>query len=227
MIRLFAAFMLGVIAGMASVITYNNYFGGSWGGPTLAADLPEISIGVKTAPILVTEYSSVGCFHCADFRANTLPKIKEKFIDTGRIKWVTKSFPLGGPDLRAMILSYCSQDPAGMLDHYYFNQAQWLMSPDPNTVIDQMAQDRGLSKEQIEACVKNDSILNAIINQRMQAQATHGINATPAFIIGNTMIPGLMPLEHFEKVIEKAEEHVKSGKSLETFSLDLSTILNQ
>ncbi len=225
-IRLFAAFMLGLILGISSLVFYyHHYASGGFGGSALEANLPEISVGEKTAPIVVTEYSSVGCFHCADFRANVLPKLKEKFMDTGRVKWIMRSFPLGGADLRVMMLSYCTANPLDMLNHYYFNQPQWLLSADPNTVIDQMAAEKGLTKEQIEGCVKNEPIMNAIINQRMQAQARHGISATPAFIIGATMIPGLMPLEHFEKVLEKAEEHVKSGNPIETFSMDLDTLL--
>jgi len=227
MIRLFATFMLGLILGVSSILVYDHYFGEEHSGALLEATLPEISLGSATAPIVVKEYSSVGCFHCSDFRANILPKLKEKFIDTGRIRWVMKSFPLGGPDLRAMMLSYCSAAPLNMLNHYYSNQARWLFSPDPNTVVDQMAQEEGLSKDQVESCVKNESIMNAIINQRMQVQAAYGINATPAFIIGKTMIPGVVPLEYFEKVLEKAEEHIKNGNSLETFSLDLDSLLKK
>ena len=75
--------------------------------PTAEA-LKDHVIGDANAPVTMIEYSSLTCPHCADFHANTLPTIKENYIDTGKVKMIVRDFPIGGPAYAAAMIARCA-----------------------------------------------------------------------------------------------------------------------
>jgi protein-disulfide isomerase len=216
--RLVAVFLLGLTCGIAATWAYQRYLGPTPPPPAYA--LPEIIIGDPKAPVLVIEYSSLGCGHCAQFKQTHWPTIKEKFIQTGRVKWALKPFPMSLVDMKASLLAYCHNDPTKLLETYYKTQSRWMESPDPLGEIVKIAQEEGLEPQKIALCLQNDQMVNALVAQRMYAQTAHNVEGTPAFLIGKVSIPGIAPLNIFETIIKQAESHLQSGKSLDTFEIE-------
>ncbi len=102
--------------------------------PSVAADpMAETAIGDPQAPVTVLEFSSLTCPHCAAFHGETMPKIKETYIDTGKVRLVYRDFPLDRLALAAAVVAHCV-DPSrhfGFIEMLYRDQVAWTQSADP------------------------------------------------------------------------------------------------
>jgi protein-disulfide isomerase len=112
-------------------------------GPGVAqtADLAELSkpgplgdkvLGSATAPVTIVEYASVTCPHCASFHSQTYPKLKEKYIDTGKVRLVFREFPTGpvNASIAGFMLARCSGDKYfPMIDAMFEQQQVWTANP--------------------------------------------------------------------------------------------------
>src|SRR5690606_4916355 len=97
------------------------------------AALKDHSIGAADAPIVIEDFSSLTCPHCAFFHNTIFPKIKENYIDKGKVRWVFKGFPLNEPALRAEMVARCApgDNYAKLADYMYANQPKWAFASDP------------------------------------------------------------------------------------------------
>ena len=75
--------------------------------PSVDAMLAERSLGSPTAKVTIIEYSSLTCPHCADFHRETLPQIREQYIDKGLVRYVVRDFPLEGRAMAAAMVAAC------------------------------------------------------------------------------------------------------------------------
>lgn len=178
---------------------------------------PVITYGSPQAPISVIEYSSVGCGVCGAFKKHMWPEIYKKHVEPGRVHWILHAFPLAEADVKAAMLAHCHSEPSELMTAYYLNQQRWMFAKDPVEELKAMAKEHGMSDEDIEACMKKEALLDGMIADRMYASQKYHLNGTPAFIIGETVIPGLIPVQQFEKIFDQAEKHVQEGKPFQTF----------
>ncbi len=169
--------------------------------------LADRVLGNPNAPVTILDYSSMTCPHCAAFHTETLPKIKEKYIDTGKVKLVFRDFPFDQAALRASMLARCA--PAEryypLLDVLFKAQAQWARAADPAKALSQYGKLAGMSQETIDACMANQTLADGILNIRMTGQNQHRIESTPTFILndGAATINGNQPFEVFAEAIDK------------------------
>ncbi len=142
-------------------------------------------LGNREAPITIVEYASLTCPHCATFHSSVLPKLKTDWIDSGKAKLVYRDFPLDGVALRAAVIAQCM--PAdryfAFLDVLYKGQEQWATSPDPAAAISRLARLGGMGQEQIDACVANKSIEEAILQTRIEGSEQLRISGTPSIYV--------------------------------------------
>ncbi len=166
----------------------------------------EMAIGDKDAPVTMVEYSSLGCPHCAAFHKDTLPRIKKEYIDTGKVRLVYQDFPLGTPALAASMIARCAGPKKffGFIEILFRSQAQWAKSPTPLDALAKVARFGGLSKADVDACLKYQPLLESIRRSALVGQETYKINAAPSFVIGTEVISGNQPFEEFKKVLDKA-----------------------
>lgn len=181
---------------------------------------PVITYGSPQAPISVIEYSSVGCGVCGAFKKHMWPEIYKKHVEPGRVHWVLHAFPLAEADVKAAMLAHCHADPEKLMTEFYLTQQRWMFAKDPVEELKTIAKEHGMSEEDIETCMKKEALLDGMIADRMYASQKYNLNGTPAFIIGQTVIPGLIPVQQFEKIFDQAEKHVQEGKPLQTFEFD-------
>ena len=166
----------------------------------------EMAIGEKDAPVTMVEYSSLGCPHCAAFHKNALPRIKKDYIDTGKVRLIYQDFPLGTPALAASMIARCAGPKKffGFIEILFRSQAQWARSKTPLDALAKVARFGGLSKADVDACLKRQELLDHIRKGALVGQETYKINSTPSFVIGTKIISGNQPFEEFKKVLDKA-----------------------
>ena len=179
-------------------------------GKELPADmaLPENHImGQKNAPITIYEYSSFGCFHCADFHLQTLPELKKKYIDKGLVKLSFVPFPIDKPSMSAALLAECvaPQKYFSFAEVLFKKQRDWGLSRNPENVLRQYAALSGVGADRAEACLHNDDKARDILEIRQDGITQLGIQGTPSFVIadknGKQLYSGIMSLAKFEEII--------------------------
>ena len=152
----------------------------------------EFEQGNAKAKVTVIEYASLGCPHCAHFDVEDYPMLKKDYIDTGKIKYVYRDFPLDGRAAGASLLTRCVPGGKGMelVDLLFKNQNDWAAAQDPVTSWKKYAGMVGLNGDAVDACLKNQDILNNIIEVAETAEKLYKVNATPTFIIGDDQVAG-------------------------------------
>ncbi len=163
-------------------------------------------MGNADAPVTIQEYASLGCPHCAHFHHGTLPQIKKDYIDTGKVKLIFNDFPLGTPALAASMIARCA-GPArymGFVDIFFRAQAQWSRAENPLEALKKIARFGGLSGDDVDACLKQQNLIDHIQKTAGAASEEHGINSTPSFLVNGEKISGSQPYATFKDAIEAA-----------------------
>jgi protein-disulfide isomerase len=128
------------------------------------------------------------CPHCARFNAEVIPLLKSNYIDTGKVFYIFRVFPIGAADVPAEALARCQPKESyfGFVDLLFRNQDKW----DPeNGVTDvhgalvSLSRIAGMSAEQADACMNNQDEQKRIMAVAQDASARYGITGTPTLII--------------------------------------------
>ncbi|MEZ5905701.1 MAG: DsbA family protein [Geminicoccaceae bacterium] len=171
-----------------------------------ATELVEQVLGDPAAPVEIIEYASLTCPHCAAFQADTLPELKKRYIDTGKAKLVMRDFPLDQSALFASALAHCAGPDRyfTFIDALFSSQTRWARAADPKEALVQLAQLGGMSREQAEACLADEALMDAILQVRLDGQNEYGINSTPSFVVNGKKLTGNHGIENFAEVIDAA-----------------------
>ncbi len=164
------------------------------------------AIGNPDAPVKIAEYSALTCGHCAKFHMTTLPKIKEKYVDTGKVYMTFTPFPLNARDMEGAQIMTCMDESR----HYDFmnllfeTAGQWAFGKDTKNALKQNAKLAGMSDEAFEACLKNKDIIESLALGIKDAASEYKVNSTPTFVFndGEDIIVGAAQLSRFDNVIE-------------------------
>jgi len=154
------------------------------------------TLGDPHAPIVAIEYAAPQCPFCAEMNARGIPHLKADYIDTGKVFYVFRVYPIGPADIPAEAIARCL--PADkyfpFIDLLYRNQAKW----DPENGVQDvhgglvaMARIAGLSEEKVDQCIADKDAQKQIIAVAQDAEKRFGINGTPTFVInGEVQTPG-------------------------------------
>ncbi len=163
-------------------------------------------LGRLDAPIKFIEFVSMTCSHCADFHINTLPKIKKKYIDSGKLRLELRDFPLDGLALRASAMARLI-DPNKyykFVDMLFKKQKKWSRSENPINELKKLGRLAGLEKNKIDIAIDEISVLEAIFRMRHQAEKKYNIQSTPSFVINEQyFLSGNLSVEKFEETFKK------------------------
>ncbi len=165
--------------------------------------LPEISMGKADAPITIVEYSSLSCPHCADFHKNVLPKLKSEYIDTGKVRYVVKEFPLNTPALAGAVVARCL-DPMRyipFIELLFSKQEDWAFKNDALAPLQQLARQAGMTEEQFNKCIDNEDLQTKILATRDQG-SKQGVNATPSFFVNGQLLKGVATIETLSEAMK-------------------------
>jgi len=163
-------------------------------------------LGKPDAPITIFEYASLTCPHCAEFDRETLPKLKETWLDTGKARLIFRDFPLDASALKAAMLARCAPPDQfyGFIDVLFRGQQSWAVSRDLDGSLGKLAKLGGLSDETFAACMKNDELQKKIVAERYQAEKEYGVDSTPTFFINGVKFVGAQPFPEFDKALAQA-----------------------
>ena len=163
----------------------------------------DFVLGMDTAPITVIEYASLTCPHCAQFHQNALPTIKKDFIETGKIRYVYRDFPLDQLALSGSMIALCSGRDRyfAFIDTLFAQQSNWARDPKPFAALSRIARLGGLSQAKFDACIKDKGVADAILKKRLDGDKIFGINSTPTIIINGKRFSGGLSIEQFKAVI--------------------------
>ena len=164
----------------------------------------EMFLGNKDAKIVVIEYASMTCIHCANFHKEVYPKIKENYIDTNKIKFIFRDFPLDKQALFASVLAKCAPKEKyfDFVKLILTTQKKWISNDEAfMEKLKNIGKLAGLSENKINACFKNEQIVDNILKTLSTAEKKYNIDSTPSLII-NEKKYSAMSYENFEKIIE-------------------------
>ena len=168
--------------------------------------LPDMALGPKDATVTVTEFASMTCPHCASFTENVFPKIKTEYIDTGKIRFVFREFPLDIKAPAGSMLARCiAKDDAGkyfaVIDMLFRQQMDWALK-DTVATLSRIGKQAGLSQQQIEDCLNDKALLDKIAADQKYAAEVLKVNSTPFFFLNGEPMKGEQSFEEFDKRIK-------------------------
>ena len=168
--------------------------------------LPDLAMGDPKAPVTMIEYASMTCPHCAHFQEVTFPEIKKRYIDTGKVRYILRDFPLDNLAGAAFVLAHCAaKDDAGkyysMVETLFSQQRQWAVEK-PVPPLMAIAKQAGLSEQDFNACLTNQKAWDAMESVRQRAMKQFKVESTPTFFINGTQVNGAVSIEDFAKVID-------------------------
>jgi protein-disulfide isomerase len=165
-------------------------------------------LGKPDAPITIVEYASLTCPHCAHFEADVLPKIKEKWIDTGKAKLVLRDFPLDEAAGQAARVARCIPPDRfyPLIETLFATQEKWVVEKDWHAGLQRIALLAGISKKEFDTCLSDKKLEDQVAQSRLTASTQLGVNATPTFFVNGKKYEGEPTVEAFDKLLSGMAE---------------------
>jgi len=176
--------------------------------------LPDRTLGRADAPVTVIEYASLTCPHCRVFHTQFFDQVKKAYIDTGKVHWVLREFPIGHTSGAAWIVNRCAPDAMyfKLFDAFMRNQPEWVSLEVRPDAIAAVAAKAGMSRAQFDACWQNAETDKALRWGKARARQL-GVSGTPTFFIGETKIRAVPSFAEFSEMVDA--EIAKPGASLQ------------
>ena len=166
----------------------------------------DVVLGDEDAPLTIIEYASMTCGHCADFHNQVLPKIKENYIDTGKVKFVLRDMPWDPLALAVSKITRCAPDAQfySYASAFFETHPVWTKSDDPVAELKKVARLGGMDSDKVEECLNDAEIHAKVIKSRETGLETLRINSTPTFFVGgDEVVSGNVGFERMANVIDK------------------------
>lgn len=178
---------------------------GTYDQAKLLADnpLPDEVMGMDDAPVTIIEYASATCPHCASFHVNTLPTIKEKYIDTGRARLVFREFAFDPRAEAGFMLARCTDDKYfAMIDVLFKQQDSWAHVQNGREALLSIARLAGFSQESFEACLTDQQLLDDVRAVKERGHEEFDVDATPTFFINGKKYAGALTVDQMSAIID-------------------------
>jgi protein-disulfide isomerase len=165
--------------------------------------LEEMVLGKADAPVTIIEYASMTCPHCANFAATTYPELKKRLIDTGKVRFIFREFPLDALALAASALARCAskENYFPMVETLFEQQRDWVPVQNRVEKLSAIAKQAGMTQQAFDACLKNEKITKGIEEVRERASTKFGVQSTPTFFINGKKFSGGMTIEDMEREV--------------------------
>jgi protein-disulfide isomerase len=199
---------LGLLAGFSPLRLISEAMAQSASAADVAkpVSLPDMALGPADATVTITEFASMTCPHCAAFNADVFPKIKSEYIDSGKIRYIFREFPLDIKAAAGSMLARCIAKGDGgkyfaVIDMLFKQQNDWVMKNTTET-LSRIGKQAGLTQQAVEDCLKDQALLDKIAADQKFANEVLKVNSTPTFFINGEMIKGETSFEEFDKKIK-------------------------
>ena len=160
-------------------------------------------LGKDDAPVTVIEYASMTCPHCAHFAETTYPELKKRYIDTGKVRYIFREFPLDPLAAGASMLARCADKEKfyPLIETLFQQQTKWAVEkPIPQLMA--IAKQAGMSEQTFNACLSDQKMLDQIQAEQKRATDKFGVNSTPTIFVNGKKQVGASTIEDLTKVID-------------------------
>ena len=168
--------------------------------------LAERVLGKATAKVVLIEYASLSCPHCADFHNGPWPLLKKEYVDTGKVKLIFRDFPTDKMALAASMIARCAPVERffGIIELMFRTQDDWRRSKNPRVELINIGRLAGMSQATVETCLSNQELFDGVMKQRNEGTRKFKIDSTPTFIVNGRKLDGGLPLDKFRHVFDQA-----------------------
>jgi protein-disulfide isomerase len=208
------ALLLGLgLTGLSAGLTLKPFAALAQKGPTEVpveelmkpGPLGELTLGNPESKVTVVEYASMTCGHCAHFAKDVWPEFKKKYVDTNKIYFVFREFPLDNLAAAASMLARCAggDKTFPLIEVLFEKQADWAFTEgNPVPKLFELAKQAGFTQESFDKCLTDQKLLDNITAGRTRASDVFGVSATPTFFINGKKLDGAPTVANFDKMIE-------------------------
>ena len=174
--------------------------------PVWAGAAGDRARGDPHAPVPHIENATMSCPHCAAFHKNMMPWLRETYIETGKVRFVFRDFPLNGPAVWGAMTARCAKPERyfAFLDMLFAKQRDWAFAEDPQAALAKLARVGGIGKNAFDKCMADQALQDEIVQSRADAVERYNIRSTPSFIIDGKTVAGGLNEEKLTKLIEEA-----------------------
>jgi len=163
------------------------------GGTQVALSRDDHTLGDPKAPITMLEYAAPTCPHCAHFALNVMPLIKQQYIDTGKVFYIFRVFPLQASDfaVEAMGRSLPADKYFQFLDLMFRNQTKWdpeYQVSDVHAALIQLGRVAGMTPSQVDQAISDRAQQDRINQVAQDGEQRYNIQGTPTFVINGTVV---------------------------------------
>jgi len=165
--------------------------------------LGDMTLGDPKAPNVVIEYASMTCSHCQRFHAEVYRPFKAKYIDTGKVYFIFRDFPLDPLASAAIVVAHCAPKERffPLVDLMFDHQDQWAFVQDPATALFNLVKQAGFTQESFNACLTNQPLLDGVNSVHDRAAQEFGVNSTPTFFVNGQKLTGEQTLDSLDKIL--------------------------
>ena len=174
----------------------------------LALTKEDRVLGKPDAPITIIEYASLTCPHCAHFAKEVLPKLKAKWIDSGKARLILRDFPFDEPALRAAMVARCAPPERfhPLIEALFETQDNWAVAKDWRAALERIARLGGISPKEFATCLADKKLEDRVAQSRLTATTQLGVDSTPTFFINGKKFNGAPTFEAFDQLLSGLAE---------------------
>ena len=194
--------LISIIVFLAMILPISSF------SEDTAKQLPGRILGNESAQIIIEEYASMSCGHCASFHINTLDKIKKEYIDTGKAKLVFYDFPLDRGAMIGSMVTQCMNNEQffPVLNRLFQKQTEWTQADNLLEAINKILAPLGLDKSRILSCLEeneaNQDRWKSLLAGRKYAIDIKGVEATPTFFVNGIKVEGKFDIKKLKELVK-------------------------
>lgn len=168
-----------------------------------AGPLPEMALGRADAPVTIIKYASLTCPYCRQFQKTTFPKLKKAYIDTGKVRFILREFPIGQQSGNATIALRCAPEAKyfELYGKFLAQQSTWVSQEVRLDPIFAVAKQVGITRQQFDACIKNQAMIDGLKWVKDRGR-TLGIIGTPNFFVQGKLVKSVLTMDQIRALVD-------------------------
>lgn len=164
----------------------------------------DLIVGAPKSAITIVEYSSLGCPHCAEYHKYILSQIREKYIDTNKIRYITRDFPSNNASVMGSMLARChGEKRQKTLDILFESQHIWAFKSGFQEYLKDIMILGGMNEEQFNSCIHNTELREKLMKEAYNAVKSYNIAGTPAVFVNGHKVKNVMSITEIEGLIAR------------------------
>lgn len=163
---------------------------------------PDRVLGSPSAAVTIIEYASITCIHCAMFAIDTFPEMKARFIDTGKVRYIVREFPINGFDIVASMLMRSAADDKyyDIMDELFRQQKEWTAGGHIQRLMTLAVSKMGFTEASFNACLADKQLFDRVV-QALDRASAFGVSSAPTFFVNGEKHVGFATIGEMTKLI--------------------------